>query len=241
MTKAEWLKSTDPGRLLKHVFGTSLSHYLAAFVTRKQPRAKQRRMRLFLCACCRDCSMWETLGELERQAVEVAERYADGVASRQELKTAFLAAEWGMFGQNVPDSWWRRLFNRFVLPTPWADINPSDDEAVATADVAIDMCYVSSMPWRLAESGQCEIIRDIFGNPFRALPPVNPDVLRWNDATVSKLATGIYADSAFDRLPILADALEDAGCDNADLLSHCRSPGPHVRGCWAVDLLLGKA
>ena len=55
-----------------------------------------------------------------------------------------------------------------------------------------------------------------------------------------KLAQGIYEERAFDRLPILADALEDAGCDNADILSHCRGPGPHARGCWVVDLLLGK-
>ena len=57
---------------------------------------------------------------------------------------------------------------------------------------------------------------------------------------VVKIAQGIYDERAFDRLPILADALEDAGCDNADILAHLRSPGPHVRGCWAVDLILGK-
>ncbi len=63
----------------------------------------------------------------------------------------------------------------------------------------------------------------------------------WNDATIPKVAQAIYDDRAFDRLPILADALEDAGCDNADLLTHCRSGGEHVRGCWVVDLLLGKS
>jgi hypothetical protein len=57
---------------------------------------------------------------------------------------------------------------------------------------------------------------------------------------VVRLAQGIYEDRAFDRLPVLADALEEAGCDNAEILSHCRGPGPHVRGCWAVDLSLGK-
>jgi hypothetical protein len=62
----------------------------------------------------------------------------------------------------------------------------------------------------------------------------------WLSETVVALATGIDAERAFDRMPILADALEEAGCDNADVLDHCRGPGPHVRGCWVVDLLLGK-
>lgn len=64
---------------------------------------------------------------------------------------------------------------------------------------------------------------------------------RWRSETVLALAAGIYAEGAFDRLPILADALEEAGCDNTDILAHCRGPGPHVRGCWVVDLILGKS
>jgi hypothetical protein len=65
--------------------------------------------------------------------------------------------------------------------------------------------------------------------------------LTWNDGTVIKIAQAIYNERAFERLPILADALEDAGCDNADILRHCREPGEHMRGCWVVDLLLGKS
>ena len=63
----------------------------------------------------------------------------------------------------------------------------------------------------------------------------------WLTSTVVQLAVGIYDEKAFDRMPILADALQDAGCDNADVLDHCRGPRPHVRGCWVVDLILGKA
>jgi hypothetical protein len=74
------------------------------------------------------------------------------------------------------------------------------------------------------------------GNPFR---PVAADS-RWLTSTVVSLAQAIYDDRLFDRLPILADALEDAGCDNADILTHCRGDGSHVRGCWVVDLILGK-
>ena len=82
-------------------------------------------------------------------------------------------------------------------------------------------------------------MRDIFGNPFRSAS-VNPLWLTWNDGTIPNLARALYDDRAFDRLPILGDALEDAGCVNADILAHCRSGGEHVRGCWVVDLLLGK-
>jgi hypothetical protein len=83
---------------------------------------------------------------------------------------------------------------------------------------------------------QSDLIRCIFGNPFRPIT-LSPT---WLTSTAVALAQAIYTDRAFDRLPILADALEDAGCDDADLLSHCRGEGPHVRGCFVVDLLLGK-
>ncbi|WP_246173516.1 hypothetical protein [Limnoglobus roseus] len=83
---------------------------------------------------------------------------------------------------------------------------------------------------------QVHIYRDIFGNPFR---PVTffPS---WLTPTSVAIATGIYDDRAFDRLPILADALQDAGCEDADILGHCRGDGPHVRGCWVIDGVLGK-
>jgi hypothetical protein len=81
-----------------------------------------------------------------------------------------------------------------------------------------------------------DLLRCIFGNPFR---PVAFDSA-WQSETAVALAAGIYADRAFDRLPILADTLEEAGCDDADVLNHCRGPGPHARGCWVVDGVLGK-
>ena len=94
--------------------------------------------------------------------------------------------------------------------------------------------------WRQArdaeKSAQAPLARDIFGNPFRpaAFDP------RWRSADAVELARGIYEDRAFDRMPMLADALMDAGCDADDILTHCRAEGPHVRGCWVVDLILGK-
>jgi len=71
-------------------------------------------------------------------------------------------------------------------------------------------------------------------------PVIRPAWLSWSSGIISKLAQAIQADQAFERLPVLADALEEAGCTDAAILAHCRGPGPHVRGCWVVDLLLGK-
>jgi hypothetical protein len=84
----------------------------------------------------------------------------------------------------------------------------------------------------------CCVLRDLFGPlPFRTTT-LDPSRL---PASVVALAEGIYGQRAFDQMPILADALQDAGCDNEDILNHCRQPGEHVRGCWVVDLLLGKS
>ena len=83
----------------------------------------------------------------------------------------------------------------------------------------------------------CEQFRCVAGNPFR---PVAFDPA-WRTETVVALATAIYAERAFDRMPILADALEEAGCDHVDILTHCRGPGPHVCGCWVVDAVLGNS
>jgi hypothetical protein len=86
-------------------------------------------------------------------------------------------------------------------------------------------------------ANQADILRDLFGSMLFHDVAVDPN---WLTSTVVELAQSIYAGKVFDQLPILADALEEAGCADADILAHCRSPGPHVRGCWVVDLILGK-
>ncbi len=90
------------------------------------------------------------------------------------------------------------------------------------------------------QSGDSSILaarlKDILGNPFHPIN-INPS---WLTSTVLSLANGIYNEKAIDRMQILADALKDAGCDNEDILNHCRQPGAHVRGYWVVDLLLAK-
>src|SRR5262249_31217393 len=89
------------------------------------------------------------------------------------------------------------------------------------------------------KQAQADLVREIMGNPFRRIE-LDAAWLGRSDAAVAKIAAVVYEEQAWDRLPILADALEEAGCSHADILDHCRGPGPHVRGCWAVDLLLGK-
>jgi hypothetical protein len=87
----------------------------------------------------------------------------------------------------------------------------------------------------------CVLLRCVFGNPFRPSAVLPAAVLAWSDRAVRRIAGAIDAEQAFDRMPILADALLDAGCDDEELMTHLRSPGPHVRGCWALDLVLGKS
>jgi len=86
---------------------------------------------------------------------------------------------------------------------------------------------------------QCKLLREIFGNPFRPVT-IDPAWLTFNDGEIIKLAQTVYNERAFEQMPALAQVLVDAGCTNEDMLTHCRSCGEHVRGCWVVDLLLGK-
>jgi len=95
--------------------------------------------------------------------------------------------------------------------------------------------YIPAVPWPGRWLVDC-----VFGNPFRPVA-LDPGWLRWNHGTVPAIARRVYDDRAWHDLPILADALMDAGCDNDDVLAHCRSAGPHVRGCWVVDLLLERS
>jgi hypothetical protein len=108
-----------------------------------------------------------------------------------------------------------------------ADFNPRDAAWLATTVSGHDDATQGEL---------AALVRDIFGNPNRPLA-VDPS---WRTSTVLALAKTIHEDRAFDLMPILADALQDAGCGDADLLDHCRGPGPHARGCWVIDLLLGR-
>jgi hypothetical protein len=176
-----------------------------------------RKLRLFVVAFCRSAQRF-IKHPLCKGAVELAEEFADGSISAPSLD-AVNRAVW----QLPPDVWEREFAWNVTRKAIWDGARWINMRGIRT---------------RGAEA-QAELIREVFGNPFQ---PVFFDGARaCNGGTVSLIADSIYADRAFDRLPILADALEDAGCTDAAILEHCRGPGPHVRGCWVVDLLLGKS
>lgn len=181
----------------------------------------ERKIRLFVCACCR--RVWDRLSaNTRRDHVELAERYVDGRATRKQ------------FG--VTD--WKRIKPKELAMAAccrW-DFDPYGGMYYIRYELlaAIKQDDLGD----LEEAAQAAILRDIFRAPYPR--PVTFD-LAWNTSDVVALAQGIYEERAFDRMPILADALEEAGCDNAQMLSHCREPAEHVRGCWVVDLVLGKA
>jgi hypothetical protein len=108
-------------------------------------------------------------------------------------------------------------------------------EAIAEHNTKLNSVYFVEIGREI--KSQIALLRDIFGNPLRPVT-LNPS---WPTPTVLAIATGIYNEKVFDRMPILADALQDAGCENEEILRHCRGPGPHVRGCFVLDLVLGKS
>jgi hypothetical protein len=203
-----------------------------------------RKARLFGCGFLR--LIWQQLDNKEgsRQAVAVSEQFADGEVTRKELRKARRIAEATAEAWSDPaldDPVWQAVdttsgiawafFERVRYETteefPEPDIaNPRTLKIVSERVVTRHALYV-------------HLLRDLFGNPFR-LASLDPAVLQWQERIIVKLAQSIYDDRVFDRMPVLADALEDAGCHEVAILDHCRGQGPHVRGCWVVDLLLGK-
>jgi hypothetical protein len=163
-----------------------------------------------------------------RQAVVVAERYADGLASQVELSAA---ADQIFQLMRSPSSWSAQMAAFHVAANRYKDASSWTRMVVQKA---IDGGQIG---FQNEGHFQVGILKDIFGNPFRR---VNFN-LSWRSPTSLALATGIYLEKAFDRLPILADSLLDAGCENDDILNHFRQPGEHCRGCWALDLVLGKS
>jgi hypothetical protein len=242
MTEAEYLACHDHSPMLTHLMWESQGRGVSV-----------RKLRLFACACCR--LMWDEFPhEGCRRAVRVAEAYADRIVSAAALSRAQEdMSKWpiadGEFDLLHPDEWALVPANQAVMVayTAAGNLGESGIEGFAwltpgTAAAAQHTpgCVVKyrSSQGRSAETAQAIIgtVRDIFGNPFR---PVT-FLPEWRTPTAVALAQTMYESRDFSAMPILADALQDAGCDSADMLDHCRGPGPHARGCWVVDLVLGK-
>jgi hypothetical protein len=246
MIEAEWLACTDPEPMLDSLRG----------------RASDRKLRLFAVACCR--RVWTSLEHEEfRDAVEKAESFADGLVDQGELLQAWQRAAAifpNLHGKDngpgaalsasgfpaeqkslleriadaLDDPWWEDEFDKGDPLAP--ALVTARRAARAAADEAGQPCLLDT-PARIAEHRQqAALVRCIFGNPFH--PPRKTDA--WLTSEVRALADAIYAGRAFERMPPLGDALEAAGCTNADMIEHCRSDGEHARGCWVVDLLLGR-
>jgi hypothetical protein len=232
MTEQEWLECTEPEKMLEFLRG----------------KVSNRKLRLFAVACCRH--VWEWLPPYSRNAAETAEQYADKHASRASMARArkevvkdheaagywdgAMACGWFSAAWTVWDAATgaARCARSAVQPEAWIKAGVARRRTRKMQDAAKKACQQSKL---IEAAAQAELLRDQF-NPFR---PRTADTL-WLSSTIVALAAVLYLERAFDNVPILADALEDAGCTDAAILDHLRGPGPHVRGCWVVDLLLSK-
>ena len=218
MTEDEWLRTGDPAAMLVEI------HRVAT----------ARKLRLFAAATARETlkanatpPRTPTANDPESRsfsladaAVQELERVADGTGSDSRLRSVL-----EQLGRVRPKWVWTA-----VAVSSLADAALRIPPSVR----GLQSCLLGGGPVLLPRAA--DLLREVFGNLYR--PPAFAP--RWRTADVTGLANGIYADRAFDRLPLLADALMDAGCDDEPILTHCRSAGPHARGCWIVDLVLDK-
>ena len=225
-TEGDWQNAVYPGIMLDYMY----------------EQTSDRKQDLLAVACFRH--IWHLLKtEQGRHAVELLERYAEGKVTSEQLAEAKEAA-WqsnseithpeGKSGESP------EVLALAAIGLAYSFQDMMQRAADATAWVKVNTPEATSEE---EEKAQCLIVRDILGNPFR-LASINPI---WLTPTVSSLAQSAYDERIMpsgeldpERLAVLSDALEEAGCDNEDILNHLRSPGPHVRGCWVLDLLLGK-
>jgi hypothetical protein len=194
-------------------------HDPALMLDHLRGRVSDRKLRLFAVACCRRVPHLLT-DRRSKMAVDVAERYSDGAASNEEFEA--VSAQMRV----------RDIRGHYGPVAAWAVAPSADMAARNTAWNAF--CDRDGMG---EERYQADLLRCVSGNPFRPveLPP------KCRTSTVLALAQQMYDTGDFSAMPILADALQAAGCTNADVIDHCREPNTiHVRGCWAVDLILGK-
>jgi hypothetical protein len=253
LPEESWHAAADPDQVLRLVWPGWDGSYSPRAHETTGPLA--RRLRLFAAACARQ--VWELLPREARSAVEISERLADGRAGVPDLRAAVVRAEYG----STPAALARSAalsataFNflnnpgRAVLGSVtiyWDPLDAARYAARALATHAAGQAPRRRVPdtwhdawnaaFHAARAVQADFVRDIFPPPGVA-PPIRP---AWLTTAVLGLARTMDETGDFSAAPILADALQDAGCDDAEILNRLRHPGPHVRGCWPVDLVLGR-
>jgi hypothetical protein len=231
MNESDWLACDDPQIMVSYLEG----------------KTSDRKLRLFACACCR--RYWTFLLEpASQRAVEVAERFADDLATLEELTQAHEQAL--AILQAYPSMFVAPACEAAVMVMNLAALDAVRATLGATRAMAVRDAAYAGVPGfderRAVEEAlaaelcdQCELLRHIVGNPFRPVA-IDPKWLRWDGGVVGKMARVIYDEGQFEDLPFLADALMDAGCDNEEILEHCRTPRDHIKGCWVVDALLQR-
>ncbi len=213
MTERQWLKCKDPDKL---------------FVFLQQQCASKRKLQLLYVACVlyhvkMELSSYKEYLVKITNATKVIQNFFDGKESQHKLNQACrLIGNWSTRFLFT----FRGLLGNYLI----SGLEVSNDDWI------VDEGLATKKQLRQARLG---FVRDIFGNPF-VTHSINPQWLAWNDRTVARMALKAYKERDFSDMPILADALEEAGCTDSEILGHLRGPGSHVRGCWVVDLLLGK-
>jgi len=229
LTEAGWLSGHNPDMLLDAL----------------DNRSSVRKYRLLLVTAI--CTLWSRLTEAERVAVAALEGYADGLTTLAEVERCRERAHdprseyWGTFDTVVRRTVeLDRVAERSLsVCVGLASVHSSAVEAPGQQGRSWQQNTDTWSARQACMSRTVAIIRDLFVNPYRPMV-LDRAWLRWNGGTVPALAAAIYAGQRFDDLPILADALEEAGCIDESALLHCREPGAHWRGCWLVDRILEK-
>jgi hypothetical protein len=248
MDEQRWLDCTNLDEMLtfatdrptvKRIIALSFASLVGIRRPLCRPRASERKLRLFCCACCR--RVWHWLpDERSRRAVETIERFVDGRATQEELEAA--TAESDSAHRDIPEGnvEQREAALAALWAAEWFSLKVPGEEVEHVVH-SLHRAFQDDRAALAAEqAAQCELLREVVGNPFSTLS-ADPAWLRWKGGMVKVMGDSIYDQRRYEDLPVLADALEDAGCDNPDILAHCRSAGPHVRGCWVLDLLLARA
>jgi hypothetical protein len=251
VNEQEWENSTHPDAMNRLLLAWRTSGIPQETLKLIKGPALERKFRLFGCACVR--RIWHLIGdERPRLALEVAERYADGLADRSKLRKAYLIAK--RFVVREEREGRSILAAQAACRTAYCTSRGSEFEAYASvadfeARIAAGAAAKaqSSGPdkyelYRQAEAAegtiQVQLLRDILGNPFRAAPTFDS---KFRTTGVLKFAQELYDSRSFERLPTLASMLAGIGCKDLEILSHLRQHGPHVRGCWALDIVLDRS